>query len=163
MHTPAGARAADGGDAGGSQQPAGIRLSLIAASGPADELAPDLAADLPALPGERASEGVSCLVPVVVDGLAREAGTETTEMIDAAREAHAAGGLRSGRLRHGRVAADRAASVIAGASPMHGVGVLCCRRSARCTCAVARATPSCASSTGSWARAPRDAATTSGC
>jgi uncharacterized membrane protein len=112
-------------DGAGDAQPGGtIKLALVAAPGPAEDLAHDLADDLPALFDERVRAGVAWSVPVLVEERAGETGIGTTELIDAARSRM----LRDGcdlavcvthlPLRIGR------RPVVADASAMHGVGLL---------------------------------------
>jgi hypothetical protein len=104
--------------------PAGLGLALIAAPGPAAELARALADELPARLGERIHPRVTWSVPVVVEPAAGEAGLGTTALVDRARERM----IREGcdlavcltdlpvRIRHRPVVAD--------ASATHGVGLI---------------------------------------
>ena len=71
---------------GDAPAPAGLGLALIAAPGPAEELARSLADDLPARLGERIQPPVTWSVPVAVEPAVGEAGVGTTALIDRARE-----------------------------------------------------------------------------
>jgi hypothetical protein len=102
-----------------------LRLGLIAAPDTADQLARQLAGELPAVLRERVSSEVAWAVPVVTDTLGADSATAGSEIIDRARERM----LREGwnlavyitdvPLRIGR------RPVVADASAMHGVGVIC--------------------------------------
>jgi hypothetical protein len=109
---------------GDAPAPGGLGLALIAAPGPAEELARSLADELPVLLGERIQPPVTWSVPVAVEPAAGEAGVGTTVLIDRARERM----IREGcdlavcltdlplRIRHRPVVAD--------ASATHGVGLI---------------------------------------
>jgi hypothetical protein len=113
--------------AAGSATAAGGRsltLGLLAAPGLADELARDLAQDLPGLLDDRLSDQVAWVVPVVTDDLAADARTGATGMIDAARRRMLDQGwdlavcLTDLPLRIGR------RPVVADASATHGVALI---------------------------------------
>jgi hypothetical protein len=103
---------------------AGLGLALIAAPGPAEDLARALAGELPTRLGERIQPSVTWSVPVAVEPAAGEAGVGTTALIDRTRERM----IREGcdlavcltdlplRIRHRPVVAD--------ASATHGVGLI---------------------------------------
>jgi hypothetical protein len=117
-----GAIAADSAAATGRRN---LTLGLLAAPGLAEELASDLAQDLPGLLDERLSDQLAWIVPVVTDDLAADARTSATGMIDAARRRMLAEGwdlavcLTDLPLRIGR------RPVIADASATHGVALIC--------------------------------------
>jgi hypothetical protein len=73
----------------GEAPPAGagtITLGIVAAPGLPGELAEELAAELPAVLGERVSSGVAWEVAVVVDERAGEPGSTGIDVIEAARD-----------------------------------------------------------------------------
>jgi uncharacterized membrane protein len=102
-----------------------LTLGLLAAPGLAEELARELADDLPGLLGERLAGHVAWVVPVVTDDLAADARGDATAMIDAARRRMLDEGwdlvvcLTDLPLRVGR------RPVVADASATHGVALVC--------------------------------------
>jgi len=100
-----------------------LRLGLLAAPGIAEELAAELAEDLPAALAERVSAEVEWEIPVATDDLAAR-GTSGTAIIDAARQRMVREGwdlavvLTDLPLRIGR------RPVLADASATHGVAVI---------------------------------------
>lgn len=102
-----------------------IRLGIVAAPGLAEELAGELAEDLPALLGERVSSAVAWDVAVAVDPRAGEPGASGVDVIDAARERMLREGwslavcLTDLPLRIG------GRPVVADASATHAVGLVC--------------------------------------
>src|SRR3954471_7867262 len=77
---------AAGDTAGDAAPPPGLGLALIAAPGPAEELARALADELPARLGERIRPLVTWWALVPAEPAAAEAGVATTALIDRARE-----------------------------------------------------------------------------
>jgi hypothetical protein len=111
-----------GSDGAGSDR---VRLGLIAAPGIAEELARQLAEDLPAILDDEVASGVAWELAVVIDALDADRATGGIEIIDRARDLM----LREGwnlalcltdlplRIGHRPVVAD--------ASATHGVGLIC--------------------------------------
>ena len=91
---------AAGDTTGDAPAPAGLGLALIAAPGPAEELARALADELPARLGERIQPAVTWSVPVAVEPAAGEAGRRHHGVDRPRAGADDPRGLRPGGLPH---------------------------------------------------------------
>jgi hypothetical protein len=102
-----------------------IRLGLIAAPDLPEELARDLAGELPDVLSERLSDAVEWEVPVVTDALGANERVSGSEIVDRARERMQQEGwdfaicITDVPLRIGR------RPIVADASAIHGVGLIC--------------------------------------